>query len=163
MTQTLTTERLKTIAAWRAKYGADHNIMIPAKEAEAMANELMANRDAQPVMTAIPDISSIVVNDAAWRLHDSLTEHGPLNGRQFNNLKGCLYEALKIVIAAPPAKPTPDAIDIFADQVIGTKTKVIRMPAPLNVPQEGIRVYLNADELFMQLEKQGYVVEVSNE
>lgn len=59
--------------------------------------------------------------------------------------------------------PTQDAVDIFADQVIGTKTKIIRMPAPLNVPQEGIRVYLNADELFMQLEKQGYIVEVSNE
>jgi hypothetical protein len=57
----------------------------------------------------------------------------------------------------------PDAVDIFADQIIGTKTKIIRMPAPLNVPQEGIRVYLNADELFMHLEKQGYIVEVSNE
>lgn len=52
----------------------------------------------------------------------------------------------------------PDAVDIFADQVIGTKTKIIHMPAPLSVPQEGIRVYLNADELFKQLEKQGYIV-----
>ncbi|WP_129544410.1 hypothetical protein [Serratia sp. 1D1416] len=49
MTQTLTTERLKTIAAWRAKYGAGHNVMIPAEEAEAMARELLANREAQPV------------------------------------------------------------------------------------------------------------------
>lgn len=68
---------------------------------------------------------------------------------------------LPIYLAAPPA--APDSVDVFADQVIGTKTKIIRMPAPLNVPQEGIRVYLNADELFMHLEKQGYIVEVSNE
>lgn len=49
MTQTLTTERLKTIAAWRAKYGAGHNVVIPAEEAEAIAMELLANREAQPV------------------------------------------------------------------------------------------------------------------
>ncbi|HEJ7928016.1 TPA: hypothetical protein SMI23_001805 [Serratia marcescens] len=52
---------------------------------------------------AVPDIGSPVVNDAAWKLHDTLTEYGPLNGHQFNNLKGCLYEALKIVMTAPPA------------------------------------------------------------
>lgn len=104
------------------------------REERAELEAKLANREAQPVASAIPDIGSIVVNDAAWKLHDSLTEHGPLNGWQFNNLKGCLYEALKIVMSAPPASATPDAVDIFADQVIGTKTKVIRMPAPLNVP-----------------------------
>lgn len=125
---------------------------------DVVAFALTAEGEAQPVMPAIPDISSIVINDAAWKLHDSLTEHGPLNRWQFNNLKGCLYEALKIVMSAPPASATPDAVDIFADQVIGTKTKVIRMPAPLNVPQEGIRVYLNADTLIRTIEQQGYQI-----
>jgi len=41
-----TNERLKTIASWRAKYSAGHNIVIPAEEAEAIALELMANREA---------------------------------------------------------------------------------------------------------------------
>jgi len=109
-------------------------------EYQSMAAELLANREAQPVMyaseetlayakegekslvtwsepmgdaviplftvppapaPAIPDIGSSVVNDAAWKLHDTLTKYGPLNGHQFNHLKSCLYEALKIVMAAP--------------------------------------------------------------
>ncbi len=44
----------------------------------------------------IPDIGSKAVNDAAWTLHDMLMSYGPLNGGQFNNLKGCFYEALKV-------------------------------------------------------------------
>ncbi|WP_282676899.1 hypothetical protein [Serratia marcescens] len=62
---------------------------------------------AAPPAPAIPDIGSSVVNDAAWKLHDTLTEHGPLNGHKFNNLKGCLFEALKIVMSAPPAPAVP--------------------------------------------------------
>ncbi len=34
-----------------------------------------------------------------------LTEHGPLNGRQFNNLKGCFYEALKVAMRNSPVTP----------------------------------------------------------
>lgn len=60
-----------------------------------------------PPAPAIPDIGSSVVNDAAWKFYDTLTEHGPLNGHQFNNLKSCLYEALKIVMPAPPAPAVP--------------------------------------------------------
>lgn len=74
-----------------------------------------------------------------------------------------IKEIYRTAVGVCSMSRTQDAVDIFADQVIGTKTKIIRMPAPLKVPQEGIRVYLNADELFMQLEKQGYIVEVSNE
>ncbi len=61
-----------------------------------------------PPAPAIPEIGSEVVNDAAWKLHNSLTEHGPLNERQFNNIKGCFYEALKIVMTAPPAVVNPE-------------------------------------------------------
>ncbi|WP_337045509.1 hypothetical protein [Serratia bockelmannii] len=68
-----------------------------------------------PPAPAIPDIGSSMVNDAAWKLHDTLTEHGPLNGHQFNNLKGCLYEALKIVMTATPAPAVPD--DYFGELV----------------------------------------------
>lgn len=49
----------------------------------------------QRLQQPIPAIGSVEVNDAAWKLHDTLTEYGPLNGHQFNNLKGCFYEALK--------------------------------------------------------------------
>lgn len=53
----------------------------------------------------LPPLSSSEVNDAAWKLHNMLTEHGLLNGRQFNNLKGCFYEALKVAMRNYPATP----------------------------------------------------------
>ena len=46
----------------------------------------------------LPDLSSNEVNDAAWKLHDTITEFGPLNGHQFNNLKGCMYEAFEVLV-----------------------------------------------------------------
>ena len=62
---------------------------------------------AEPVSQTykLPPLSSNEVNDAAWKLHNMLTEHGPLNGRQFNNLKGCLYEALKVAMRNYPVTP----------------------------------------------------------
>lgn len=62
---------------------------------------------AEPVSQTykLPPLSSREVNDAAWKLHNMLTEHGPLNGRQFNNLKGCFYEALKVAMRNYPVIP----------------------------------------------------------
>ncbi|HDN3107424.1 TPA: hypothetical protein P1L88_004088 [Escherichia coli] len=57
----------------------------------------------------LPPLSSNEVNDAAWKLHNMLTEHGPLNGRQFNNLKGCFYEALKVAMRNYPDIPDSSA------------------------------------------------------
>ncbi len=61
----------------------------------------------QPVSQTykLPPLSSNEVNDAAWKLRNMLTEHGPLNGRQFNNLKGCFYEALKVAMRNYPVTP----------------------------------------------------------
>lgn len=56
---TLTTESLKTIAAWRAKYGDGHNVIIPAEEAEEMARELLANRMAKPERLPPADSHSV--------------------------------------------------------------------------------------------------------
>ncbi|WP_312427439.1 hypothetical protein [Serratia sp. (in: enterobacteria)] len=63
-----------------------------------------------PPAPAIPDIGSSVVNDAAWKLHDTLTKYGPINGHQFNHLKSCLYEALKVVMTDPPAPAYPERL-----------------------------------------------------
>ncbi|WP_423130781.1 hypothetical protein [Escherichia fergusonii] len=61
----------------------------------------------EPVSQAykLPPMSSNEVNDAAWKLHNMLTEHGPLNGCQFNNLKECVYEALKVAMRNYPDIP----------------------------------------------------------
>lgn len=76
----------------------------------------------QPVSQTykLPPLSSNEVNDAAWRLHNMLTEHGPLNGHQFNNLKGYFYEALKVAMRNSPV--TPDGLSTVcaeAYQVVG--------------------------------------------
>ena len=82
----------------------------PVEVVRAMAAELQKRREAdraEPVSQTykLPPLSSNEVNDAAWKLHNMLTEHGPLNGRQFNNLKGCFYEALKAAIRNSPVTP----------------------------------------------------------
>ncbi|EGI6799933.1 DUF551 domain-containing protein [Escherichia coli] len=74
----------------------------------AMLNHSENERDMdEPVSQSykLPSQSSDAVNEAAWKLHDTLTEHGPLNGHQFNNLKGCFYEALKVAMCNSPAIP----------------------------------------------------------
>ena len=82
----------------------------PVEVVRAMAAELRKRREAdsaEPVSQTykLPPLSSSEVNDAAWKLHSMLTEHGPLNGRQFNNLKGCFYEALKVAMRNYPVTP----------------------------------------------------------
>ncbi|HBE4241657.1 TPA: ead/Ea22-like family protein [Escherichia coli] len=71
------------------------------------AKKRIAELEAEPVSQTykLPPLSSSEVNDAAWKLHNMLTEHGPLNWRQFNNLKGCFYEALKVAMRNYPVTP----------------------------------------------------------
>ncbi|HGY5494092.1 TPA: molecular chaperone DnaJ, partial [Salmonella enterica subsp. enterica serovar Derby] len=72
-----------------------------------LARIALASLGAEPVSQTykLPPLSSSEVNDAAWKLHNMLTEHVPLNGRQFNNLKGCFYEALKVAMRNYPVTP----------------------------------------------------------
>lgn len=79
---------------------------------------------AEPVSQTykLPPLSSNEVNDAAWKLRNMLTEHGPLNGRQFNNLKGCFYEALKVAMRNYPV--TPDGWISCSDRMPNDKQYV---------------------------------------
>ncbi|CAM7058379.1 DUF551 domain-containing protein [Escherichia coli] len=52
-----------------------------------------------------------------------LTEHVPLNGRQFNNLKGCFYEALKVAMRNYPV--TPDGWISCSEQMPDSKKGVL--------------------------------------
>lgn len=86
--------------------------MFTPRQDAIMAREIQKLRaamlhGAEPVKQTykLPPLSSSEVNDAAWKLHNMLTEHGPLNGRQFNNLKGCFYEALKVAMRNYPVTP----------------------------------------------------------
>lgn len=81
--------------AWIAWKGCSAAMLQLSGNSEQL--EPVSNRD------ELPTQSSNEVNDAAWKLYDMLTEHGPLNGYQFNNLKECFYEALKVAMrqAAP--------------------------------------------------------------
>ena len=86
--------------------------MFTPRQDAIMAREIQKLRaamlhGAEPVKQTykLPPLSSREVNDAAWKLHNMLTEHVPLNGRQFNNLKGCFYEALKVAMRNYPVIP----------------------------------------------------------
>ncbi|RZN17092.1 hypothetical protein D9734_22145 [Escherichia sp. E14S1] len=96
--------------------------MFTPRQDAIMAREIQKLRAAmlngdEPVSQAykLPPLSSNEVNDAAWKLHNMLTEHGPLNGRQFNNLKSCFYEALKVAMRNSPV--TPDGWVMVPKQV----------------------------------------------
>ncbi|HBJ0402107.1 TPA: DUF551 domain-containing protein [Escherichia coli] len=80
---------------------------------------------AEPVSQTykLPPLSSNEVNDAAWKLRNMLTEHGPLNGRQFNNLKSCFYEALKVAMRNSPV--TPDGWISCSERMPDSKTAVL--------------------------------------
>ncbi len=100
----------------------------PVEVVRAMAAELRKRREAdsaEPVSQTykLPPLSSSEVNDAAWKLHNMLTEHGPLNGRQFNNLKGCFYEALKVAMRNYPV--TPDSWISCSERMPGYPIEVL--------------------------------------
>lgn len=49
MTSKLNRKRLEKIASWRETYGAEHNVMLPAEEAEELARMALAALDSEPV------------------------------------------------------------------------------------------------------------------
>ncbi|GCX28538.1 hypothetical protein HmCmsJML065_00346 [Escherichia coli] len=111
------------------------------------AEKRIAELEAEPVSQTykLPPLSSSEVNYAAWKLHNMLTEHVPLNGRQFNNLKGCFYEALKVAMRNYPV--TPDSWISCSE----------RMPAQ----DDWILIYSKHGE-YMAGQVQGEYVELSD-
>ncbi|EOT3959994.1 ead/Ea22-like family protein [Escherichia coli] len=111
------------------------------------AKKRIAELEAEPVSQTykLPSLPSSEVNDAAWKLHNMLTEHGPLNGRQFSNLKGCFYEALKVAMRNYPV--TPDSWISCSE----------RMPAQ----DDWILIYSKHGE-YMAGQVQGEYVELSD-
>ena len=108
----LTPEIMRNHLAVFERYGIAPNDSSTTIQALRIALDGIERSDAmlhgnQPVSQTykLPPMSSNEVNDAAWKLHNMLTEHGPLNGCQFNNLKECFYEALKVAMRNYPVIP----------------------------------------------------------
>lgn len=108
----LTPEIMRGHIAVFERYGIAPNDSTTTIQALRIALDGIERSDAmlhgaEPVKQTykLPPLSSNEVNDAAWKLHNMLTEHGPLNGCQFNNLKGCFYEALKVAMRNYPVTP----------------------------------------------------------
>ncbi|EJA1610817.1 DUF551 domain-containing protein [Escherichia coli] len=108
----LTPEIMRGHIAVFERYGIAPNDSITTIQALRIALDGIERSDAmlhgaEPISQTykLPPLSSNEVNDAAWKLHNMLTEHVPLNGRQFNNLKGCFYEALKVAMRNYPVTP----------------------------------------------------------
>ncbi|EFK2975431.1 DUF551 domain-containing protein [Escherichia coli] len=126
----LTPEIMRGHIAVFERYGIAPNDSITTIQALRIALDGIERRDAmlhgaEPVSQTykLPPLSSNEVNDAAWKLHNMLTEHVPLNGRQFNNLKGCFYEALKVAMRNYPV--TPDGWISCSERMPDTKTAVL--------------------------------------
>ena len=85
---------------------------------------------AEPVSQSytLPTQGSEVVNEAAWKLFNMLTEHGPLNGHQFNNLKDCFYEALKVAMrnTAAPQRELNESAGLACKCRSGEKQQVMQ-------------------------------------
>lgn len=108
----LTPEIMRNHLAVFERYGIAPNDSSTTIQALRIALDGIERSDAmlhgaEPVSQTykLPSMPSSEVNDAAWKLHNMLTEHGPLNGRQFSNLKGCFYEALKVAMRNYPVTP----------------------------------------------------------
>ncbi|EFA4626733.1 TPA: DUF551 domain-containing protein [Escherichia coli] len=126
----LTPEIMRNHLAVFERYGIAPNDSSTTIQALRIALDGIERSDAmlhgaEPVSQTykLPPLSSNEVNDAAWKLHNMLTEHGPLNGRQFNNLKGCFYEALKVAMRNYPV--TPDGWISCSERMPNTKTAVL--------------------------------------
>ncbi|EPE4759182.1 DUF551 domain-containing protein [Escherichia coli] len=108
----LTPEIMRNHLAVFERYGIAPNDSSTTIQALRIALDGIERSDAmlhgaEPVSQTykLPPMSSNEVNDAAWKLRNMLTEHGPLNGLQFNNLKECFYEALKVAMRNYPVTP----------------------------------------------------------
>ncbi|WHG18610.1 DUF551 domain-containing protein [Escherichia coli] len=108
----LTPEIMRNHLAVFERYGIAPNDSITTIQALRIALDGIERSDAmlhgaEPVSQTykLPPLSSNEVNDAAWKLRNMLTEHGHLNGRQFNNLKGCFCEAFKGAMRNYPVTP----------------------------------------------------------
>lgn len=148
----LTPEIMRGHIAVFERYGIAPNDSITTIQALRIALDGIERSDAmlhgaEPVSQTykLPPLSSNEVNDAAWKLHNMLTERVPLNGRQFNNLKGCFYEALKVAMRNYPV--TPDSWISCSE----------RMPAQ----DDWILIYSKHGE-YMAGQVQGEYVELSD-
>lgn len=117
MTAQLSRERLEKIASWHEKFGADHNVMLPAEEAEVMARMLLAGMDSEPVAYFYPG------DETEWQgvaLAEELDDKQKVR---------CIP-----LYAAPPA--TVDVPDAFIIPEIATLTNINKLcPLDINLSQ----------------------------
>ncbi|MHA8112836.1 hypothetical protein ACX122_06935 [Kosakonia cowanii] len=108
MTAQLSRERLEKIASWREKFGADHNVMLPAEEAEAMARMLLAGMNSKPVAWLLSGggAKNHVSFDSGNAYADPLREVTPL------------YTVQPAPVAVPDEISTADAMRIMNGRVI---------------------------------------------
>ena len=96
-------ERLKKIAAWDENYGPDHNVMLPASEAKAMAEAYISSLMAESVYQERRFISKRNSTVEYWAEVDKSTF-------------GYIHESQRRVVYTAPPVPViklPDAFDDY--------------------------------------------------
>ncbi|WP_437887044.1 hypothetical protein [Phytobacter sp. V91] len=102
-TQLPSKERLEKIASWRETYGAGHNVMLPAEEAEAMARALLAAHEQEPVAwwtgpepTPTGEIESIHDHETGSHSIPLYPHHAPIPAAVPDELLSSMEEVLRI-------------------------------------------------------------------
>lgn len=165
--------------AWLAIYHGeeyDDAISITRSVVEAQANRLgweSALTEIIPLYTAPPAPASaqiagyFVRQRPEWDKRAPWTPWKEVDTASYDDIVkiiatgeaycGWFYDT-RILYDAPPAPAAQDAVDIFADQIIGTKKQVIRIPSPIKNNKYGGSSYFYADDIIKTLELQGLIV-----
>ena len=96
-------ERLEKIASWRETYGAGHNVMLPAEEAEALARfalaareqELVAIRDENPSFEIMPGESEYDRLKRQWEWMEKKNHAASIPAAVPDDVNGPLAHAYK--------------------------------------------------------------------
>lgn len=103
-------ERLEKIASWRDTYGAGHNVMLPAEEAEALARFVLAAHEQEPVAWQYRVSAGKATGWSLW--HNG-------NGEEYEKS----YQVERRPLYARPA-PVPAVPELVS--IIGELTSAIR-------------------------------------
>ena len=108
MTSKLTRERLEKIASWRETYGAEHNVMLPASEAEELARMALAAMDSSESVELPLDYLQGHKDGLEWAAQLAEANH-PETGDWLYDDTIELAKAIRKGPDMPPVQPVADS------------------------------------------------------
>ncbi|MBC0906537.1 hypothetical protein FSH06_014535 [Escherichia coli] len=113
---TITKERLLTIKQWRETYGPGSNVVLPAEEAEELAQIALASLEAEPVAWKV----TFTQIDREYNTFTGMYSDKAEVERWVRLHKACNFRAeITPLYAAPPAMVVPDEMDLLTCHLDG--------------------------------------------